>query len=393
MKLFSKNISYLLLIFLLMSCGDREGSFEVKVVSPDESPIESAWIRGGFDWGYFDVQTDQEGLAILPGHARGESATIFSTNFFPKNVEYLAPTVYTLEPTSKKLKLIGEVEGSAIRFCFDTLITITYQGNYHLYKFNDNGVTELSSAQLPLCVKQFKLFGDTLWYSTHDDGFYVYSLENPLSPQLICHLSITGYLKPFAVKDSIIAVCESSGPGLLRIFSFTYDGQYQELASVGNFYVREMTFISHYLILVGGEESLPTIFDLQDPGHPQLVYNGLEWAYQSGIIFGTNLVLVPDYGSAMGYVTYTLLDLSNPPNPQEAGAFGADAWLGDMINENTAVGRYYFDNTESIAVLKGSIYSSFSTVAIVSEGQLWEGFGGSYPPYYIIGYNLWKLED
>jgi hypothetical protein len=390
---FSKNTFYLLIILVFASCADKEGPFEIKVVSTDNVPIEGACIRGGIDWNYFNVQTDQDGMAILPGHARGENATIFKTNFLPEIVEYLAPAVYTLEPTSKSLRLIGEVEGGAIRFCSDTLTTITYQGNYHLYTFNDNGVTELASAQLPSCVKKFELFGDTLWFSTHDDGIYVYSLENSFNPQQICHLSITGYLKPFAIKDSIITICGSSGPGLLRIFSFTFDGQFQELASIGNFNVKDMIFISHYLILVGGEESLPTIFDLQDPEHPQLVYNGLEWAYQSGIILGTSLVLVPTSGNAMGYVTYKLLDLSNPPSPHEEGTFVADAWLSDIINENTAVGRYYFDYTESIAILKGSITNSFSTVAIVSEGELWEGFGGSMPPYYIIGNNLWKLED
>jgi len=32
-------------------------------------------------------------------------------------------------------------------------------------------------------------------------------------------------------------------------------------------------------------------------------------------------------------------------------------------------------------------------VATVSEGDMLAEFSGSYPPYFIIAHNLWKLED
>ena len=133
MKLFSKNISYLLLIFLLMSCGDREGSFEVKVVSPDESPIESAWIEGGFDWTWYRVFTDSNGVALVPGHARSEQATIMKDNFIPLFVERLDTRQYILEPTPQLLRLIGTAEGTAIIFEADNLVTLSYHGDYHVY--------------------------------------------------------------------------------------------------------------------------------------------------------------------------------------------------------------------------------------------------------------------
>lgn len=390
MKLFSKNISYLLLIFLLMSCGDREGSFEVKVVSPDESPIESAWIEGGFDWTWYRVFTDSNGVALVPGHARSEQATIMKDNFIPLFVERLDTRQYILEPTPQLLRLIGTAEGTAIIFEADNLVTLSYHGDYHVYTYDDQGVVEITTAVLPSTMKQFKLFGDTLWFTTHDDGIYVYSLADVLQPQLLFHLDITGYLDAFAVKDSIVVVC-SSIPGPLRIFTYSPSGQFQELASMSEFIADEMTIRDSYLILVGGEASMPTVFDLTDPVQPILVYNGLEHGAETGLILDTILVVVPEYYSYTTNVsvTYKLVRLTNPANPYFCGVFHADAWLYDIINNEYALGDHV--GFYATAVLAGNITDGFTTVALITE-QSYPSYGGSHPPCFLIGGQLWILE-
>ena len=388
----------ILLLYLIFTCSKEtpteieppEKQFKVKVFSSEGQPIAGATIEGGIDWEFFQVQTDNKGIAILPGYARGKRVVIYKNNFFPQIVQSLSPTQYTLMLTPQQLKLIGDVAGKAILFDSGTLLTIEYGGDYHVYSYSDKDITEAASAQLPKTVKKIIFYGDTLWFSTHEDGIYVYSLQNPLQPQQLFHLNISGYLGPFAVKDTIVAVGNPWEPGPLRIFSYAPDGQYQELSTIENYFVREMSFLSNYLILIGNNESLPTVFNLQDPTNPQLVYNGLEWEYQSGFLFGDYLILVPRNGHAIGTVSYKLLDLSNPANPTSIGSFSADSWLSKIVDSFIAVGTYYF-HSQSISVLSGNVSSYFQTVAIISEGTT-DGFGGCAPPYFIIGGRFWKLE-
>jgi len=393
-KCMRKSIIFLIFILLMsICCTDSKGSFEVIVYSSECHPIAGATIEGGIDWDWFSVQTDNEGLAILPGYARGQAAIISRTNFYPYEVKALRPGFYKIESTPRKLKLISEVNGvlvNAVKFGPDMIATIDYHGNYHVYEYNDNELNEISSALLPGSIRYFKLYNDTLWLSTHGEGFYVYSLQDLQQPQQICHLDIPGYnSRPFAVGDTILAVGLHEGP--LRIFSFGYDGQYQELASIGNFWVNEMTFISHYLIVVGhsvGSSNTPIVFDMQDPANPQLVYTGSESELLSCFLYKNYLVMQP-YLYESGPVEYRLLDLSNPANPYEQGTYSTEAHLIDIIDDSIAVGSY----TASVTVLTGGVFSGFDIVVTVSEGSMLDEFSGSYPPYFIIAHNLWKLED
>ncbi len=404
MKLFCvfklhERISSGILIFitivslLWLNCSSN-GDFRVTVYSSEGQAIVGARIAGGIDWDYFCVETDFEGNALLPDHARGQWARIYKNNFYPLIIEELTPGLYLIEPTPQRFTSIGEIEGDAIRFDAAQIITITYHGDYHVYTYSDQQVTEIVLAQLPAGVRFFKVFGDTLWLSTHGEGFYVYSLQNPQQPQQICHLDISGYnIRPFAVKDTILAVGIREGP--LRIFSFDYSGQYQELASIGDYWVNDMTFISHYLIVngcvTGNIQSQPIIYDVQDPANPQLIYTGSQPDSWTGILYENFLVLHPYYWNNNGSTGYKLLDLTNPASPQELGPFPTDVTLAYVIEDNIAIGERY-EQMPSVAVLNGAITSGFNTVAILSE-MLGEGFGGSLPPYYIVGNQLWKLSD
>jgi len=317
MKVIEKVTITTFIFLLSLCCTDEENPFEVTVVDPNSAPVAGAWIQGGIDWDWYRVFTDSSGVAVVPGHARGERATIMKDNYLPLLVERLDTRQYVIEPTPQLLILIGEAEGVAIIFEPDNLVTLSCLCDYHVYAYDNQSVTEIASAILPSSMRQFQLFGDTLWFSTHDDGIYVFSLADILQPQLLFHLEITGYLSAFAVKDSIVAVGCRYEPNSLRIFSYSANGQFQELASISEFIIDEMSIRDNYLILAGGETSMPTVFDITDPSNPILVYNGLEPGAETGIILDTVLVVIPEN---YGYVTnvnlsYKLVRLTNPVNP------------------------------------------------------------------------------
>lgn len=389
--------AYLIILSTLLIVGcekivSPKGRFVVEVVTSKGEPISSATIEGGIDWEFFSIKTDSRGVAILPSYARGKSAVIYKNNFFPEIIQSLSSTKYILKSTPKQFKLVGNVAGWSIRFNSGILITIDYIGVYHVYSYDEQSITEIASAQLPKCIKETQLRGDTLWFSTHDDGIYVYSLHDALQPQQLFHFSIPGYLGPFAVKDTIVAIGNPWERDSLRIFSYKSDGQYKEISNFGNYLAVKMSFISDFLVIVNYYDNLPAILDLQDPTNPRLVYNGVEPEYWSGFLFNNYLILIPRWELIEETTNYKLIDLSNPTNPSNAGVFSADSRLYEITNDNTAIGAYY-SYSGAISVLNGSLTNGFQTTAIISEGTIPDEFGGCAPPYYIIGGRLWRLQD
>ena len=391
-----------MVILLISGCGKEqdeigppEGQFEVKVLSSFGQTVEGATIEGGIDWEHFQVQTDSMGIAILPGSALGQGALIYRNNFFPQHVQSLSPTIYFITHTPKQFRFIGDIAGWAIRFDAGTLITVDYHGGYHVYSYNDQAIIEIASAEIPKCIRETQLHGDTLWFSTHDDGIYVYSLENPLNPQQLFHLDIPGYLGSFALKNEIIVVGNPWDRDLLRVYSYNTSGECQEIANFGNCFALKMAFISDYLIVVNYPDNLPAVFNLQNPAEPYPVYNGVEPDFASGFLFRNYLILIP-LRELIGETThYKLVDLSDPTNPLTTGYFSADSRL-EIINDTTAIGRYY-SYSGAISVLSGGITWGFKTVAIITDDTFLQSFlhefEGCAPPYFIIGKRLWKLED
>jgi len=399
-----KKIILLSIVILLISgCGKEqdgigppEGQFEVKVLSSFGQTVEGATIEGGIDWESFQVQTDSMGIAILPGFALGQEALIYRNNFFPQHVQSLSPTIYFITHTPKQFRFIGDIAGWAIRFDAGTLITVEYYGGYHVYSYNDQAIIEIASAEIPKFVMETQLHGDTLWFSTWDDGIYVYSLENPLNPQQLFHLDIPGYLGSFALKNEIIVVGNPWDRDLLRVYSYNTSGECQEIANFGNCLALKMAFIFDYLIVINYPDNLPAVFDLQNPAEPYPVYNGVEPDFGSGFLFRNYLILIP-LRELIGETThYKLVDLSDPTNPSTAGFFYADSRITQIIDENTAIGRYYIWSGAT-SILRGNIASDFKTIAIVTDNPWTQNFlhefEGCAPPYFIIGKRVWKLED
>jgi hypothetical protein len=378
---------FIVMLLFMINCSN-EGDFVVKVIDNKGYPVMGACIAGGIDWDMFSVYTNFEGIAIVPGHARREGATITKNDFLPSFVEELEPGVYLIEPAPQKLTLLGDIIGDAIRFESARIMTVTYHGEYYVYSYDNDDLREIASAQLPNCIRVFKTYGDTLWLSTHDNGFHAYSLQNPLHPQLICHLAIPGYtIRPFAVKDTFLAV--GSWDDYTRLYSFGYDGHYQEVSVIDTIEImNDMTFVSDYLVAINSDDEMPIIYDLTDPLNPQQIYRNSESMYWDGFLYKYYLVLYHCYWYYYDpdtSATYKLIDLSDPVHPQKLGPFPCDAMVTNIVSDAYAIGSY---RGAATSVLHGTLLSGFSTVAI-GTGE----FCGGLPPYFILGYQLWKLED
>lgn len=391
----------LILAVLLIGCEkeipvEYSLPFQITVQSPDGQSIEGAIIEGGIDWDFFRVKTNSDGVAILPGSIRGGGAVIYKDNYLPVLISKMSPAKYTLKETIKKFEPIGDVSGKAIRFDQNKILTLDYNGTYHFYTYNNQSVNETFSTHLHdsiIDVGETQLYGDTLWFATYSSGLFAFSIQNPASPALLFHIPVQGYLGPFVVKDSIIVLGDLWKPGPLIIIAYRNDGSFRELSRIQNYFVRKMLRIGSAIVLLGNSDSLPTIFDISNPASPQLLYNGIEWEYQTGFFYKKHVILTPKNGWGGNNIRldYKILDLSNPAVPVTSGLFSADSWITEIISDNFACGKYYYHN-QTFSVLSGSISTGFQTVATVSE-NLDGGLGGSYPPYYLIGNKLLKLMD
>lgn len=392
----SKIIPFILLV-AIYSCDDDPSSpgsaFEVMVTDTHGVPLEGAILEGGIDWEYFRIVTDSRGRAEMPGFARDIRTTIRKNNYLSLIENYLRPGVYTLWRMPRMLTEIGDIEGDLIRFEYFRILTINYGGEYRVYDFDGSSLSEALMVEFPYQVKEFKLIGDLLWYTTHHNGIYVYSLFDSMDPEEYFHLDIDGYLQAFDVRDSLVAVASSSGPGPIRLFSYYNDGTVTQLDSMANFTARRVYFRSHYLITTGYTTDLYCVFDVADPADIRFVYRGNLDGYESLFLRGDTLILKSTGGNASrGKYNYFMIDMSDPADPSDAGEFTANGRIEYIIDDYTAVGRYYFDNN-ALSVFLWDPHGEFVSVAMVSEFYGYRYHHGSTPPYFLIGEKLWKLEE
>ncbi len=368
--------------------------FTVKVLTISGSPLPGAVIEGGIDWQSFEVVTDSAGLATLPYYAKSMEAMVHLDNYFPRLVTLKRPYEYRLTPTPRMLRLLGSIEGWAVRFEGGRLATVDYDGRYHLYAYDSQGLEEIATADVPQVIRQTQVVDDTLWLSTHDDGVYAYSLADFSQPRELLHLAIPGNSPIFALKDNLIVVGNYEDKASLGVYLFGMDGGYQELARFGDFYVSSIAFVEGYLVVTNFYDSHPKVYDLSNPANPVLVYDGAGPEYWTGFLYGSQYIQVPRLESIGANTPHGRLDLADPASPQADGIVQADARLISIVDGATAVGRYYAMGT-ALAVLQGSLTTGYATTAIISEDPKYDinEFGGCYPPFFIITNHLWILED
>lgn len=392
---------FLLMALFIAGCeqnepNDSEGSFAVTVFSDDSTAVQGATVEGGIDWESYQVQTDEKGVAILPASARGQWSSIYLTNYHPRIISAMTPGRYVLNKTSKKLVPIGNINGMVIRFNPDEIITVEYDGTYRIYAYSGSSASETFRQQLhdsARAVSETLLTGDTLWFTTENAGVFAFSISQPASPAFLFRLKIPGVLGPFTVKDSVMILGDPLKPGPLRIVAFDAMGTYRELSAVYNYFVRQMTHIGNAVVLLGNNDCLPAVFDISNPRLPRLLYNGLEWEYQSGFFDHNHIILTPQYGygGSSIQIDYKVMDLTDPSNPIIKNPFSADSWIDGLASSNWAYGSYY-GHSPTISIMYGNMEIGFKTVATVSE-RIFTGVTGALPPYFVMGNRLWKLTN
>jgi len=374
--------------------GDELGEvFPVWVEDSNGVAIPGALITGGMDWEVFRAETDSTGKALLPEYAYGQHARITAENHFPFSISSLGETTYVLTPTPKRMLALGSVPGMVVRFSEGTAITLEYDGTYHVYQYDDQQLTETAASSLPVftainSARRVRVYGDTLWVGLHDSEIVAFSLADEANPEEILRLNIGGYIGPFAVRDSVITVADRSfGP--LRFFVFDWDGDIEEVHRIDRFLIKDMQFISNYLVTIGSSYNLPTIFDLEDPAEPLLVYNGQYPEYRWGFLWNNSLILVERWCSGTGCDHY-ILDLSDPSSPITDGSFLTDCWLVALCDTKTAIGQDA--PTSFMRVLSGDMRYGFETVGVL-YGVYARDYSAADPPFFIAANKMWVLVD
>ena len=349
--------------------------------SPGGDVVQGVRIRGGLDWTYFDAVSDASGRAFLPARLWGVQATFSSTNYLPFQAKLYPDRIYEMVALERRMTRIGTAPGTVVSFQNGLLLTLEYNGRYHAYGYDSSGVAERMALDLEPLVKDVAVFGNMFWMSTFEAGVRAYSVEDPLSPSLIWSVPMEGYLASLAVQDTLLAVA-SNGPGPIRVYRYDLSQSPVLRATIRNYSVRDLGFIDHYLVVIGGSEALPVVFDLSNPAAPRLVYNGVEPDYGSAFLYRRRLVLVPRSWKSEN----TLLELFQPTEPKIRMSFYADSRLEALVDDFTAVGSYPLGG---ISIMRGSIASYFSTAGIVDSARTYQG---SDPPYYKFDDTIWRLE-
>lgn len=379
----------------------NDGSFKVTVSDQFGKPVPKATIYGGIDIETFLVNTDENGIAILPEFASAYLILIFKNNYIPLTDSARSQKNFILQKTSKNLDSIGLVEGEVIRFDEKRIITVDYIGNYRVYEYDSREVKNIFVVQLDssvLTIKHMELKSDTLWISTHSSGMFAFLLNDIFSPKLLYHFDIEGIIGQFFVRDTILSLIQNQ---TLRVLGFNATGAYQELSRV------EIDFVSsdrnetalhlaiQYLTILSSKGNA-SVYDISDPYSYKLIYREEGRRYDNAVFYENYLirVLKPDKHKILQDFKYEILDMSNPASPTMVNSFQSDVFIEGLTSDTSAYGYCIKDVIFSIA--EGNINSSFRSVATaVKEGYqgLIENIAGVNPPYYIFKGGLWRLRE
>lgn len=390
-KCFSQSFwMFQISILLVFGCGQKTptkllSSFKVAVADQNGSPIPGVRIEGGVDWDCFSAVTNEKGEGWLPYKALNQKATLSKTNCFPAQVTLFAGSNYRMTVAPKQVREIGQANGKLIKYDLPFFAMISYSGTYQVVSVSGSGIKTVADFPMPATYKKIVLHGDSLWFTTHQDGIYAYSLANLQQPQFIRRLYVPGYLGAFDIKDSLLAV---GGYDSLRIYRMHSDGSLTKCFHFDVLYVVDAKFIKDYLVITNYSDCLPCIFDVHSPDSIRLIsQTPRSSGYWRALWWGDSLVLGDDLGN------HQIIDLSEPAIPKGVGTFQTEARI-EFIGRDWAVGSNLNDwSSTTILSLNVGSNTPVTPQAIISGVFTDElGFGGAFPPYYIVGGKVWKLQ-
>ena len=345
---------------------------------------------------FLDV-SDSAGNVYIPSRFLHRNAQIIADNFLEKVIARIEGGQYQLDPAPGKLRALGRVEGEMIRFETGYFFTLAADGTYRKYGLENDNVEEISAINLPGEMWSFKIYGDTLWVATKEDGLYLYSISNIDDPELVLHSDSLNYLIAIAQYDSMLATGSYyTGSGGLRILSCTPDGGFQQYSVINYIYYEKMEFLSGKLVLMGRDRtSYPTVIDIEDPANPQIVFSGMGYGHYGGVLY-ENHALIKVSGADYGLITYELVDLSDPSWPVIIREFSSPTTIEAMLDDSTAVSQYFsiyqpFTGGPFV-VLRGNVDDGFEIEGVVIFYETGE-FQGGHPPYFVYDNKLWELGE
>lgn len=377
-----------------VSCGDKstngDGEFWVQIIDRYGDPIEGAHIEL-FEYGVHVVDsciTNSMGFAYCSGNFKDGWVHIFKNNYYTRTENGLRIGTYTLTSTPLILNELGDVEGRVLKMN-ENLIMSVADGQYHIYGFDEYGVSEQATGDFPTRSisygMDFKFYDNLLWYTSGGDGIYVYDLTNLSNPQQIAHHEIEGVSLLVAKNGSLLAVCSYHDGAFIHLFEVVSPGNIEEIETFEFADADAMEFLNGYLV-IHNDYGSTTVLNVQDPNNVEEIYSGSIYENSEGFFHGDTLVLVriPDIGgSDRGVKDHYMVAFDDPANPQVAYHIFCEARITSFINDTLALTYYSILNRTSL--------EEFEVAAVISESPGLNSFG--HPPYFVIGGKAWKLVD
>ena len=336
---------------ILCGCGDDHGlssrpEITIRVMSKEGTPIDRAYITGGFDWTRFDATTDAGGYARLPAFSVDWDTDVRAPNHFPIVIRPRNGESFVMNRTPLKLQLIGHSDVYVVKFVEDTLIHLDYNGDLVTFLYSETGMAEVARVGLARLRRQAVLRGDTLWYTTHSDGVYSYDVSVPADPQLLSHLAIEGYLGPIAVSDSLVVVSKPFGQGGVEIYVVRPDGSWSLAGAWNGPYVESLEIEDNVLIVYSRGGKAISFLSLADPADVREIYSwgnpyyGRPRYHRNAFRFGDSIVFVPAVELYHEHFVHVVLDISDAMTPVWQPSFSSQARLDGLLNDTLAIGFY-----------------------------------------------------
>ncbi len=377
----NKLVILFVLLLAVISCNKNPTSventttFNIAVITGEPGnfvPVSGATVSGGANWqDYFWVTTDQNGIAKIPVGMKGMYAYIYKDNFRPDRITCQDARDYWIGKARDSLQVLGMVEGAAIKMTPSKIITLDEVGVYRIYSYSSSSVLLESSIKLNDSISTlhtYKIYGDTLWVSSHLQGLYIYSISDNTSPVFLNKIPCSGGITSFAVKDTLVAYIDYFNTPQLSIVSLGSGGQVNLLGQIESAHADEMKIIDTYLYLLGNF-SWPNVYDISNPVLPVLLCDFMEPECQGGFFYKNKLFIGPLQYDVMDFLdpaNYKVRDISVPSSPVDYSVFRVGGVISGILNDTLAYGRSGIVSSNGF-IFSGGPDSSYNVVASLAN--------------------------
>lgn len=335
----------LLFVAALLGCLDPLGlrsddPVTLTLTTADE-PLSGAHVVGGVDFTRFEVRSDDDGRVAIPATALGDSVLVIATNVVPRRILVRRDETYELPPTDRRLRYVGEAPGRPLRFGDGELLTLASLGGYRLYQYGPGVMTTLHRDSLEIgSIRQHRLYGDTLWVSTHREGIHAYLIEPDGRFTKIFHLDISGPIGSFVRRDSQLVVAHRTDlPGPLQVFRLL-DGGADPIATFEEVHAFRMQRDGPNVVIgaedrtgfAGGDDPMLRVLNLDDP--VELTFSGLVRTGGISVLENSTYIItsIPHLWEGDS-VPHEVFELGPAGEPESRGELVAPAAINGFVGD------------------------------------------------------------